>query len=160
MKNLIVLILVVTVTILSSCNQATTDVDALLKNTESKKEIFSAITSDHQLMTDFMGAMMNNEHAVMMMKGDQKMMGMMMEKGNMMKMMKDKPEMMHGMMGEMMKDGKMMGDMMEMMNKEGMMSEECMQSCMKMMDNKGMSMDMNNNDTEDKGETDHDSHHQ
>jgi hypothetical protein len=59
-----------------------------------------------------MGDMVNNEHAVMMMKGDQKMMGMMMEKGT---MMKDNPELMHGMMGEMMKDGKIMGNMMEMM---------------------------------------------
>jgi outer membrane lipoprotein-sorting protein len=159
MKNLIVLILAVTVTILSSCNQATTDVNALLQNDESKKEIFSAIIADHQMMTDFMGDMVNNEHAVMMMKGDQKMMGMMMKKGTMMKMMNDNPEMMHGMMAEMMKDGKMMGNMVGMMNKEGMMSEECMQSCKKMMDNKGMSMDMGNNDTEDNGKTDNESHH-
>ena len=159
MKKAIILILAVTVIILSSCNQATTDVNALLKNAETKKEIFSAITGDHQLMTDFMGNMMNNEHAMMMMKGDQKMMGMMMEKGNMMKMMKDQPDMTHNMMGDMMKDGEMMGMMMKMMNKEGMMSDECMETCMKMMDDKGMSMDMNKSDTDNNGKTEHESHH-
>ena len=70
MKKVTVLILAVIAIILSSCNQATTDVNALFKNTESKEKIFTAITGDHQLMTDFMSAMMNNEHAMMMMKGD------------------------------------------------------------------------------------------
>ena len=34
----------------------------------------------------------------------------------------------------------MMGKMMQMMHKKGMMSEDCMQSCMKMMEKKGMDM--------------------
>ena len=58
----------------------------------------------------------------------------MMMQGDGMKIMKGK------MMGEMMKDGKMMGMMMKMMQEKGMMSEECMQSCMKMMGDKGMDM--------------------
>ncbi len=46
----------------------------------------------------------------------------------------------------MMKDGKMMGNMMQMMHKEGMMGEDCMKSCMKMMNDKGMNMEtMENN---------------
>jgi hypothetical protein len=54
-------------------------------------------------------------------------------------MMKDSA-MMHNMMGNMMNNPRMMGDMMQMMQKEGIMSQECMQSCLKMMGNKGLDM--------------------
>ena len=40
----------------------------------------------------------------------------------------------------MMKDGKMMGNMMKTMHEKGMMSEDCMQSCKQMMEEKGMDM--------------------
>jgi hypothetical protein len=43
-------------------------------------------------------------------------------------------------MQSMMKDGKMMGNMMQMMHEKGMMSEDCMESCKKMMGDKGMDM--------------------
>ena len=133
-----------------SCSQQA-DVNTMLKDAETKDKVFSAIVDDHELMTEFMNKMMSNEHAMMMMKGDQKMMGMMMGEGDMMKMMKDNPEMMNNMMGEMMKDGKMMGNMMQMMQQEGMMSAECAQSCMKMMKDKGMSMDMGMTGSEEGG---------
>jgi len=116
------------------------DVNALLKNAQTKDQVFAAIIGNHEMMTEFMGKMMSNEHAMMMMKGNTDMMSGMMGDGNMMKMMKDHPDMMHNMMSGMMKDGKMMGHMMQMMNQEGMMSEECVQSCMKMMSDKGMDM--------------------
>ena len=84
------------------------------------------------------------------------MMEMMMKEDGMMGMMKDNPNMMHSMMSAMMKDGKMMGHMMQMMNQEGMMSDEAMQSCMKMMADKGMDM----GDMKDmKKDDNHESHH-
>ena len=150
MKKVMFLSLFAAILLTTSCTQQA-DVNAMLENAETKDKVFSAILDDHELMTEFMNKMRSNEHAMMMMKGDQKMMGMMMGKGDMMKMMKDKPEMMNNMMGEMMKDGKMMGNMMQMMQQEGMMSEECMQSCMKMMKDKGMSMDMGMTGSEEGG---------
>lgn len=116
------------------------DVNSMMKNAESKDKVFSAIMDDHETMTEFKNKMMSNEQAMMVMKGDKDMMGKMMGDGNMMNMMKDNPDMMQNMMSGMMKDGKMMGHMMQMMNQEGMMSEECMQSCTKMMTDKGMDM--------------------
>ncbi|MCB0592997.1 MAG: hypothetical protein H6557_31740 [Lewinellaceae bacterium] len=150
MKKVMFLSLFAAILLTTSCTQQA-DVNAMLENAETKDKVFSAILDDHELMTEFMNKMRSNEHAMMMMKGDQKMMGMMMGEGDMMKMMKDKPEMMNNMMGEMMKDGKMMGNMMQMMQQEGMMSEECMQSCMKMMKDKGMSMDMGMTGSEEGG---------
>ena len=162
MKRSILFSLATIALLLMGCTQQA-DVSTMLNNAETKDKVFSAILDDHEMMTEFMNKMMSNEHAMMMMKGDQKMMGMMMGEGDMMKMMKDKQEMMNNMMGEMMKDGKMMGNMMQMMQQEGMMSEECMQSCMKMMKDKGMSMDMGATDTQGAGSEGggdgHDSHH-
>ncbi|MDF1864638.1 MAG: hypothetical protein P1U70_07380 [Saprospiraceae bacterium] len=122
-----------------SCNNSVS-IDQLLQNETTRQQVFDKITADHNMMTDFMETMMNSEHAKMMMKGHEGMKNMMMGNGNMM---------------EMMKDGKMMGHMMQMMNQEGMMSEECMQSCMKMMRDKGMDMD---NMTEGDSNDNHDSH--
>ena len=141
MKKLILFSFVAMTALWVGCGQQA-DVNTMLKNADSKDKLFSAIVSDHELMTEFMDKMMSNEHAMMMVKGNEKMMGMVMSGGNMINMMKDKPEMMHSMMTDILKDGKMMGHMMQMMGEEGMMSEECMQSCMKMMADKGMTMDM------------------
>lgn len=142
MKNFKTIFLFLTITsgllLIISCNNAV-NVDQLLQNETTRQQVFEKIAADHEMMTEFMEATMNNEHAKMMM-GQDGMNNMMTGEGNIMKMMKDKPEMMHNMMGEMMKDGKMMRNMMQMMNKEGMMSEECIQSFTKMMGDKGMDM--------------------
>ncbi|MCB0669970.1 MAG: hypothetical protein KDC80_29290 [Saprospiraceae bacterium] len=139
------------------------DVISLLKDTEAKDKVFTAILDDHELMIEFMTKMMSNEHALMMMKGNRDIMGKMMGDGNVMHMMKDSPDMMHNMMNAMMKDGQMMGHMMQMMNQQGMMSNECMQSCTKMMADKGMSMEMgmmvDKGDGSGKEGGDHDAHH-
>jgi len=54
---------------------------------------------------------------------------------------------------------KMMGNMMKMMHENGIMSEDCLQSCIKMMGDKGMYMmtdeDKKNENTDD----DHTEHH-
>lgn len=137
-----------------SCNNAI-NVDQILKDENTRQEVFTQIAADHEMMTDFMEVMMKDNHAKMMIKGDQGMKEMMMDKKGMMQMMKDKPDMMHNMMSDMIKDGKMMGHMMKMMKDNEMISEECMQSCMKMMDDKGMSIDKKMSDTQ---KDNHDSH--
>ena len=152
MKNKFFFTAAVSVLLLTiSCNNSV-NIDQLLQNETSRQQVFEKIAANHEMMTGFMEVMMNDEHAKMMMKGHDGMKKMMMGDGNMMKMMKDNPDMMHNMMSGIMKDGKMMGHMMEMMNQEGMMSEECMQSCMKMMGDKGMDMDKMSEDDN------HDSH--
>lgn len=121
-----------------SCNN-TANIDQFLQNENTRQQVFDKITGNHEMMSGFMEVMMNNEHAMMMMKEHDGMKKMIMGDGNMM---------------EMMKDGKMMGNMMKMMNQEGIMSEECMQSCMKMMSDKGMNIDMQKGESND----DHNSH--
>jgi len=55
------------------------------------------------------------------------------------------------MMKEMMKDAKIMGNMM--MHEKGIMSEDCMESCKKMMEGRGMDMNkMGNMDSPTKGD--------
>lgn len=128
----------------------------LLENQANRTEIFNAILSDHNLMMEFMQAMKGNEHAMMMMKGNNPMMEkdgkmemtpeqlvsqhehQMMGHGDMMGMMKENPEMMRNMMGNMMdmckQDSAMCSKMADMMTD----SPEIMEMCMKKMKEKGM----------------------
>ncbi|SDD89194.1 hypothetical protein SAMN05421636_102240 [Pricia antarctica] len=131
MKTATLIFSLIAVTVLSSCNQIT-DVNVMLESPETRTELFDAIASNHSYMTQFMDNMHGNDHAMQMMQGDQKMMGNMMQGGGMKMMMKDSM-MMKNMMQSMMKDGKMMGNMMQMMHEKGIMSEDCMESCKKMM---------------------------
>lgn len=143
-----------TLLLMVSCNE-TVNIDQVLKDENTRQQVFNKIATDHEMMTNFMEVMMKDNHAMMMMKGNQDMKDRMMGESRMMEMMKDKPDVMHNMMGEMMKDGKMMGHMMKMMKDQGMMSEECMEYCIKTMEDKGMSMgEKMNGDKED----DHNSH--
>lgn len=129
--------------LLNSCTQET-NVQPMLQNAKIRNEVFKAITEDHELMAAFMGKMQESDHVIQMMKGDKKMMKMIMGAKGM--QMTDKMENHQTIMKEMMNDGEMMGKMMKMMNEKGMMNEECMQSCMQMMADKGMDMDnMNEN---------------
>lgn len=50
------------------------DVQALLKNMEMRKEVFSNILNDHNLMMEFMDQMSGNTHAMAMMRGNHQMM--------------------------------------------------------------------------------------
>ncbi len=123
----------------TACNSSV-DADQVLQNESLRQQIFQKVAADHNLLMDFMKVAMSDEHAKSMMMEQGGMQGGMMNAQKVMQMMQQKPEMMHGMMSEMMKDGKMMGHMMQMMQQEGMMSEECMKSCMQMMEEKGMMM--------------------
>jgi hypothetical protein len=126
-----------------------TNPQALMETHESRTEVYNTIAQNDDYMTEFMANLQNDENAMEMMQGNNKMMGSMIKGENMQMMMKDSmmmKNMMQGMMGnmesrqsmmkEMMKDGKMMGTMMKMMHEKGMMSEDCMQSSMNMMGDK------------------------
>ncbi len=118
-NNLLFLAMVGGLLLLASCSTEV-NIDELLQNETTRQQVFEKIAGDHEMMTAFMGITKRNEHASMMMKGH---------------------EIMKDIMGEMMKDGKLMEQMVQMMGQEGMMSEECMQSCMKMMGEMGAGMD-------------------
>ncbi len=140
------------------------NVKKLLDKAETRSEIFNTIAGNHELMKEFMKVMKGNEHAMMMMNGDQKMMkheGEMkmtgdmkmmncddkmemkgehqgMDHSKMMGMMKENPEMMQKMMGNMMKmceqDSTMRTKMSEMMAQH----PEMMKEMMKRMKDQGM----------------------
>jgi hypothetical protein len=159
MKTLLIVLSAVGLLSLNSCKQETNP-QALMENPETRTEVFNAISKNHDYMTEFMESMHDNQHAMQMMQGNKKMMSSMMQGEGMQMMMKDST-MMHSMMDGMMNDGKMMGTMMKMMHEKGMMSEDCMESCSKMMGEKGMDMQgmdkMDDMDSPTKGE--HTEHH-
>ncbi len=138
MKTLVIILSAIGLLSLNSCKQET-DPQALMENPETRTEVFSVITQNDDYLTEFMDKMPNNQHAMQMMQGNKKMMGSMMQGEGMQMMMKDST-MMHSMMNGMMNDGKTMGTMMKMMHEKGMMSEDCMESCTKMMGEKGMDL--------------------
>ena len=156
MKTLLIVLSAIGLLSLNSCKQET-DPLALMENPETRTEVFNAITKNHDYMTEFMESMHGNQHAMQMMQGNKKMMGSMMQ-GEGMQMMMTDSTMMHSMMNGMMNDGKMMGTMMKMMHEKGMMSEDCMESCSKMMSEKGMDME-GMDKTNSPAKEDHTEHH-
>jgi small nuclear ribonucleoprotein (snRNP)-like protein len=72
MKHNLLVITIIGMLIITACNSKT-DVVSTLDNSENRKEIYSAIMNDHQMMTEFMEMM--NEHAMMMMKEGHMMSG-------------------------------------------------------------------------------------
>ena len=94
MKTTTIILMAIGLVSLSSCEQKR-DTNVMLENSETRTELFDAIASNHNYMTEFMGNMQGNDHVMQMMKGNQNIM-------------------------------------------EGMLSEDCMNSSMKMMNDKGM----------------------
>tara|TARA_R110001592_G_scaffold64751_6_gene198896 strand:+ start:499 stop:987 length:489 start_codon:yes stop_codon:yes gene_type:complete len=144
MKNIMktVAVFFLLIATLSACQQQT-EVSTMLENEETRDEVYVAIVADHEYAQELMAKMMEDDHTQMMMKGNGDMMNMMMsDNADMKTMMKENPEMMHGMMSNMMnmadsdssmcsqmmtmmKDKpNMMGQMMDMMHKEGMKDKE------------------------------------
>tara|TARA_R110002050_G_scaffold255946_1_gene394750 strand:- start:870 stop:1343 length:474 start_codon:yes stop_codon:yes gene_type:complete len=157
MKTLVIILSTIGLLSLNSCKQEA-DLQALMQNPENRTEVYDAITKNHDYMTEFMEEMHNSDHAMQMIQGEG--MQMMMKDSTMMNNMMGNKPMMHSMMNQMMNDGKMMGTMMKMMHEKGMMSEDCMESCSKMMGEKGMDMQgmkMDNMDSSTKD--DHTEHH-
>jgi hypothetical protein len=159
MKTTVIILSAIGLLSLNSCQQET-DPQVLMKNPETRTEVFNVITENQDYMSDFMDQMQNSEQTMQMMQGNKKMMGNMMQGEGMQMMMKDSM-MMKNMMKGMMKDGKMMGKMMKMMHKNDMMSPDCMQSCTKMMGDKEMDIqEMNKIDnTDDSTKVNHTKHH-
>ena len=154
MKTLMVILSAIGLLSLNSCNQEK-NAQALLENPETRNEIFTTIADNHDYMAEFMDNMPKSQHAMQMMHGNKNMMGSMMQGEGMQMMMKDSA-MMHSMMNGMMNDGKTMGSMMKMMHEKGMMTEDCMQSCMQMMD--GIKVEVKNG-SDSKMMEDHKEHH-
>ena len=138
MRTTMIILMAIGLISLSSCEQKT-DTKVMLENSETRTELFDAIASNHNYMTEFMGNIQGNDHAMQMMKGNQKIMGNMMT-GQGTQMMMNDSLMSMNMIDSMIKDGKMMNHMMQIMHNEGMMSEDCMNSSMKMMNDKGMNI--------------------
>jgi|TARA_R110002012_G_scaffold321647_1_gene550399 hypothetical protein len=161
MRTAAIILLAIGLVSLSGCNQKTNP-NAMLENSKTRTELFEAIASNHSYMTEFMDNMQGNDHAMQMMQGNQKMMGTMIQGQGIQMMMKDSM-MMKNMMQSMMQDGKMIGNMMQMMHEKGMMSEDCMESCKKMMGDKGMDMKgmgmMDGSNKMEPSEQDHSEHH-
>lgn len=145
MKTLAIIFSIVGIITLNSCSPKT-DTSAILENSETRIEMFTAIADNHDYMTEFMENTQNSEHGMQMMEGNQNMMGnsempAMMKDSLMMRNLMGNKEMMHSMMGEMMQNGEMMASMIKMMNENGLMSEECTKSCTKLMIDKGLDME-------------------
>lgn len=163
MKTLLIVLSAFGLLSLSSCKQEA-DPQTLMENPETRTELFNAITSNNDYMTQFMESMHDSEHTMTMMQGNKKMMASMMHGEGMQMMMKDST-MMHSMMNRMLNDGKMMGTMMKMMHEKGMMSEDCMESCSRMMREQGMDLPagkagmQNMNKTDSPNKQDHTEHH-
>ena len=122
MKTTTIILMVIGLVSLSSCEQKT-DTNVMLENSETRTELFDAIASNHNYMTEFMGNMQGNDHTMQMMKGNQNIMGNMMKGEN---------------LNMILNDSLMSMNMMQIMYKEGKLSEDCMSSSMKMMNDKGM----------------------
>ena len=159
MKTLTIILSMIVLVSLTSCKQET-DLKALMNNPESRTEVYNAISQNEAYMTEFMESMHKNQNTMQMMQGNKKIMSSMMTGEGMQMMMKDST-MMHSMMNGMMNDGKMMGSMMKMMHEKGMMSEDCMESCKKMMGEKGMDMQGRNKggNSDATIKADHNEHH-
>src|SRR5680860_651375 len=98
MKTVTLIFFAIGLITLNSCNQKT-DTKAMLENSEMRTEIFDDIANNHNYMTELMDNVQGNEHAMLMMQGNHKMMGNMMQGQGMQMMMNDSMMM-----------GKMMGD--------------------------------------------------
>jgi len=104
MKTIAIILFLSPIWALNSLGQDK-EVSEFLNNVESRTVIFNEILNDHQLMMEFMDAMKDNKHA-MMMWSDSSMMGMNDNQSEMMHQMmskmKQNPDLMQSMMGNMM----------------------------------------------------------
>jgi len=146
MKTLTLIFLLMPFWALNSLGQ-NADVAGLLNKPETRTEIFNTIMNDHQLMMEFMNAMQDNDHALMMMKQNHSMMNqaeegsMQMGEGNHMMGMNNENSKMSQSMGmnnenseinhmmEMMRENpelmpNMMGNMLEMCKNDSTMCNQ------------------------------------
>ena len=74
MKTLISLITIFTFLTVKSYSQ-NSNVNALLEKQETRKEIINSILNNHNYMTEFIQEMHGNQHAMMMLNGNNQMTG-------------------------------------------------------------------------------------
>jgi hypothetical protein len=109
-------------------------VEDLLNDEETRSEIFKTILNNHQLMVDFMEAMRDNDHAMMMMQRNPGMMGnssmggmKMNNEHQMMQMKNENSEAMNQMMGIMKENPQIipeiMGRMMDISENDSTLSK-------------------------------------
>lgn len=79
MKTITLIFLLMPFWALNSFGQ-NADVAGLLDKPETRTEIFNTILNDHQLMMEFMNALQENNHAMMMMKDKPEMIQICMQK--------------------------------------------------------------------------------
>lgn len=143
MKTLTIIFSMVAFIAFSGYSQSA-DIKGLLDKPETRAEIFNTILNNHELMTEFMKNMKGNEHAMMMMEEDSKMMGhdgetemkeghQMMDHAKMMEMCKQDSVMCCNMANMMTGNPEMMQMKMQKMKLKGMMR---MKGCMQMMHKK------------------------
>lgn len=127
MKTLQKITLVVAlITIFSSC-QTGTDINQVLSKPETRKAIMDSIANNSSMSQEMLETMMNNKSGKMMIQGNEKMIGMMMENyGAMKKMLKENPTMMQSMMTEMIEASKGDSSVMSSMLKTMMGNEQMM----------------------------------
>lgn len=106
MRTITLIFSIITITALSSCNEKQ-DAEAMLENHVKRIHIYESIAGNHEFMNEFLLKMQENDYAIQMMRGNQKIMGNLMQ-----------------------------GSGMQMMHEKGMMSKDCMESCKNMMGKK------------------------
>lgn len=129
-----IMIVIAAILMLGSCDRRP-DITALLENSETRNEIYSAISNHPEHMQAFMKTMRNSSPRMKMMMNDSSMHKAMIPhmRGNRM------------MMTILMEDEKLMRDMFQMMNNKGVLSEEGMKSCMEKMQAKRLGKNLSSN---------------
>ena len=112
--------LVITVIAMFASCQSKPDVNKILANSETRKELIDSIAANSKMSNEMMEALMNRKNGNMMQEYHQKMMKMMKDnpemKKNMMEMSKSDSSMVCPMCGKMMGNDNMMDTMKKMHN--------------------------------------------
>lgn len=139
MKTFVISIFTVAMLGLAGCNQQSTTVKDLLNDPEKRTEIYSTISANHQMMMEFMNAVHNNEHAMMMIQEDEILMAAGMSMDNMREttamFMQDSLACDH-LTDNMIANREVMKMMLNKMYGQGMMDKNSMQETMKKVEKK------------------------
>jgi len=138
MKTFVITIFAVVMLGFTACNQQS-NVKDLLSNPETRNEIYSTITNNHQMMMEFMDIAKDSKHAMMMIQEDEFFESEMMNMENMKKtadmFMQDSLACDH-LTDNMMGNREVMNMILRKMHKQGMMDKNSMQESMKKVEQK------------------------
>ena len=128
------------ITIFASC-QTNTDINRVLYNSDSRKEIIDTIANNSKMSEEVMKTMLNSRNGKMLILENEKMAKMLLEDHVMIvKMMKDNPDLMQCMLSDMMETCKSDSSRMASMCKTIIGNPQLMNMMQKM---KGENKDMN-----------------